>query len=74
MDGTRIITQEKVYWHVEFTTRWLSFIDDVEFYFIDTEALIHLRSASRSGFWDLGVNRKRTEEIRSRFEKLAKVD
>jgi len=74
MDGTRIITQEKVYWHVEFTTRWLSFIDDVEFYFVDTEALIHLRSASRSGFWDLGVNRKRAEEIRSRFEKLAKED
>ena len=74
MDGTRIITQDEVYWHVEFTTRWLSFIDDVEFYFPESEALIHLRSASRSGYWDLGVNRKRTKEIRSRFEELAKVD
>ena len=74
MDGTRIITQNEVYWHVEFTTRWLRFIDDVEFYFPESEALIHLRSASRSGYWDLGVNRKRTKGIRSRFEELAKGD
>ena len=74
MDGTRIITQNKVYWHVEFTTRWLRFVDDVEFYFPESEALIHLRSASRSGYWDLGVNRKRVEKIRSRFEELAKVN
>jgi len=74
MVDTRIITQNKVYWHVEFTTRWLRFIDDVEFYFPESEALIHLRSASRSGYWDLGVNRKRTKEIHSRFEELAKVD
>ncbi|RTZ82115.1 MAG: DUF1499 domain-containing protein [SAR324 cluster bacterium] len=72
MDGTRIITQDEVYWQVEFTTRWLRFIDDVEFYFPESEALIHLRSASRSGYWDLGVNRKRVEEIRSRFEELAR--
>jgi len=71
MDGTRIITQEEVYWHVEFTTRWLRFIDDVEFYFMEAEALIHLRSASRTGYWDLGVNRKRTNVIRSKFEELS---
>ena len=74
MDGTRIIKQDEVSWHVEFTTRWLRFIDDVEFYFPDSAALIHLRSASRSGYWDLGVNRKRVEEIRSRFEELARVN
>ena len=74
MVDTQIITQNKVYWHVEFTTRWLRFIDDVEFYFPESEALIHLRSASRSGYWDLGVNRKRVEEIRSRFEELARLN
>jgi len=72
MDGTQIITQDEVYWHVEFTTRWLRFIDDVEFFFMKTEGLIHLRSASRSGYWDLGVNRNRIKEIRSKFEELAK--
>ena len=69
---TKIITQNEVYWHVKYTTRWLDFIDDVEFYFLESESLIHLRSASRSGYWDLGANRKRVEEIRSRFEDLAK--
>ncbi len=72
MSGTQIITQDASYWHVEFTTRWLRFIDDVEFYFVESEALIHLRSASRLGYWDLGQNRKRVEEIRFRFEKLLK--
>lgn len=72
MDDTRIITQNAVYWHIEFTTRWLRFIDDVEFYFVESEALIHLRSASRMGYWDFGVNRKRMKAIRSQFEKLAK--
>ena len=72
MDDTRIITQNAVYWHIEFTSRWLRFIDDVEFYFVESEALIHLRSASRLGYRDFGVNRKRMKAIRSQFEKLAK--
>ena len=72
MYDTRIITLNEVYWHVEFTTRWLRFIDDVEFYFMESEALIHVRSASRLGHWDFGLNRKRVEEIRFRFEKLKK--
>ena len=74
LENARIITQNVDYWHIEFTTRWLRFVDDVEFYFPKTEALIHLRSASRIGYWDLGVNRKRIEGIRSRFEVLVRVD
>ena len=72
MRGTRIITQDVVYWHVEFTTQLLRFIDDVEFYFDGPQSLIHVRSASRQGYWDLGVNRRRVETIRSRFEELTK--
>jgi len=72
MRGTRIITQDVVYWHVEFTTQLLRFIDDVEFYFDGSQSLIHVRSASRQGYWDLGVNRRRVETIRSRFEELTK--
>ena len=70
MRGTRIITQDVIYWHVEFTTQLLRYIDDVEFYFDGTQSQIHLRSASRQGYWDLGVNRRRVETIRSRFEEL----
>ena len=72
MRGTRIVTQDVVYWHVEFTTQLLRFIDDVEFYFDESQSLIHVRSASRQGYWDLGVNRRRVETIRSRFEELTK--
>ena len=72
MRSTRIITQDVVYWHVEFTTKLLRFIDDVEFYFDGSQSRIHLRSASRQGYWDLGVNRRRLETIRSRFEELTK--
>jgi len=72
MRGTKIISQEQVYWHVEFTTRLLRFIDDVEFYFDESQSLIHVRSASRQGYWDLGVNRRRVGTIRSRFDELTK--
>jgi len=72
MRGSRIITQDVLYWHVEFTTQLLRFIDDVEFYFDESQSLVHLRSASRQGYWDLGVNRRRVETIRSRFEEFTK--
>ncbi len=39
-------------------------VDDVEFYFPANENVIHLRSASRVGESDLGVNRRRVEQIR----------
>ena len=72
MCGTRIITQDVVYWHVEFTTQLLQFVDDVEFYFDRSQSRIHVRSASRQGYWDFGVNRRRVETIRSAFEELTK--
>jgi len=72
MRGTSIITQDVVYWHVEFTTQLLRFIDDVEFFFDGSQSRIHVRSASRQGYWDLGVNRRRVETIRSRLEELTK--
>ena len=70
MYGTKIITLTDFYWHVEFTTKILRFIDDVEFYFDAFQSQIHVRSASRRGYWDLGVNRRRVERIRLRFENL----
>jgi len=74
MHNTKIITQKDLYWHVEFTTKIFRFIDDVEFYFDAYNSLIHVRSASRSGYWDLGVNRRRVEAIRFRFEKFANYE
>ena len=53
------------YLYVQFTTRWLRFVDDVEFYAPADANLIHVRSASRVGRKDFGVNRARIEAIRT---------
>jgi uncharacterized protein (DUF1499 family) len=42
----------------------LRFVDDVEFVFDDESKTIHFRSASRTGYGDLGVNRRRMEQVR----------
>ena len=50
----------------EFRSR-LGFVDDVEFPIDEAAGEIHVRSASRSGYWDFGVNRRRVEAIREAF-------
>lgn len=49
-----------------FRTR-LGFVDDVEFRIDEAAGVIHVRSASRKGYWDFGVNRRRVEAIREAF-------
>jgi uncharacterized protein (DUF1499 family) len=65
-ERTQIIAESENYLHAEFTTAIMRFVDDVEFYFPD-EPLIHVRSASRVGYSDWGVNRKRVEHLRELF-------
>lgn len=68
---TRIITSTEDYVRVEFTSRIFRFVDDVEFYF-PADSVIHVRSASRVGYSDLGANRKRVERIRDKFSMAEK--
>ena len=72
MKRARMIVAEERYLHAEFTSALLRFVDDVEFLLDDGAKTIHVRSASRVGYSDLGVNRRRVEEIRSRFDALRK--
>ncbi len=69
MKRTKVITVADDYVYAEFTSRIFRFVDDVEFYFDDTTKTIHVRSASRLGHSDLGVNRKRIETIRLLFDR-----
>ncbi len=46
------------------------FKDDLTFHFDRDAAIIHIRSASRTGYWDLGMNRKRTEQIHAAFSAI----
>ena len=65
---TRVVTDAWPYVHAEFQSRWLGFVDDVEFLANDEAGRIDFRSASRVGYYDLGVNRRRMEELRRRFD------
>jgi uncharacterized protein (DUF1499 family) len=65
---TRIERREPAYLHVTFRSALFRFVDDVEFLIVDSTRAIHVRSASRLGRGDLGVNRRRVEEIRRRLE------
>tara|TARA_R110002124_G_scaffold147253_1_gene312480 strand:+ start:298 stop:747 length:450 start_codon:yes stop_codon:yes gene_type:complete len=71
LKNSKITVAEDNYIRAEFTSKVFGFVDDIEFYFPDTksnEMTIHVRSASRVGYSDLGVNRKRVEKITSKFQ------
>lgn len=62
---TRIVLAHTDYLYAEFRSKLLGYVDDVEFFF--DGAVIQVRSASRLGRRDFGVNRARVEEIRQRL-------
>lgn len=64
---TKIITQSADYLYAEYESALFGFVDDVEFYFEPNAKLIQVRSASRVGHSDLGVNRARIEDIRGKL-------
>ena len=63
MPRATVVTDKENYLYAEFRSRLLGYVDDVEFFY-DGSA-IQVRSASRLGRRDFGVNRKRVEELRS---------
>ena len=65
MPRTKVVNDSANHLHVEFTSAIFRFVDDVEFYFDNDENVVHVRSASRSGYYDFGVNRSRIEKIRN---------
>ena len=66
LPGTAIIEERSDYLYAEFRTRLLRYVDDVEFFFDGT--VLHVRSCSRLGRRDFGVNRKRVEALRRLIE------
>jgi uncharacterized protein (DUF1499 family) len=65
--GAQIVEEGPDYLRVVFVTRWLRFVDDAEFWLDPANNVIQVRSASRLGRKDLGVNRARIEAIRARW-------
>jgi uncharacterized protein (DUF1499 family) len=68
MPRSRIVNSISGYIHAEFSSPLFGFVDDLEVAIDETEQLIHFRSASRTGLSDLGVNRKRMDQIRQQFQ------
>ena len=65
LSRTKLVEEDETYLHYEFTSLLLRFVDDVEFVFDEPTKTLHFRSASRIGYSDLGVNRKRMEQVRA---------
>ncbi|WP_156119674.1 DUF1499 domain-containing protein [Leptolyngbya sp. KIOST-1] len=67
---TEIVAQQEDYIRVKSTSRIMGFVDDTEFYLPEDEPVIHIRAAARLGESDLGVNRRRLEQIRFALQDL----
>ena len=68
MKRTKLVEEKDGYLHFVTTTALMRFKDDIEFSLNAEAKQIEVRSASRVGRSDFGVNRKRVEEIRKAFE------
>ncbi len=66
--GTTIVSATTDYLYAEFTSKFMGFVDDVEFHLNPEEGVIEVRSASRLGESDLGVNRQRIEALRDKLK------
>jgi len=65
-------TGRNQYLHAEFRSAVFGFVDDVEFY-VSPPGTLQVRSASRTGYSDFGVNRERVETLRARFTATAEA-
>jgi uncharacterized protein (DUF1499 family) len=72
MPRAKMVVAEGNYLQVEFRSVVFRFVDNVEFLFDGGNKVIHVRSASRVGYYDFGVNRRRVEELRKRFMAVGK--
>ncbi len=62
-----IVALEGDYLHAEVTSKWMKFVDDLEVSFVPESEKLIVRSESRVGESDLGVNQKRVDILRSRL-------
>ena len=69
MERSTVISAQGNYLYAEYRTRLLRYVDDLELHYDERAGLVHVRSASRLGRRDFGVNRKRVEALRSILQK-----
>ena len=64
MPGAKLVSSQPDYLYVQYTTRLMKYVDDVEFWYDPKAQAVQVRSASRLGESDLGLNRERVEAVR----------
>jgi uncharacterized protein (DUF1499 family) len=69
---TTLIRASENYIHAEFRVN-TGFTDDVEFLIDEADGVVHVRSASRLGYWDFGANRKRIETFRQMYNERISI-
>jgi uncharacterized protein (DUF1499 family) len=67
MQRVKVVKAEPNYLYAEFTSKLMGYVDDTEFYLDEKAGVIQVRSASRLGSSDFGVNRERIESIRAKL-------
>lgn len=67
--GGVLQSENKNYAAYRFTSKIFGFVDDLEIRIDMKQNVIHIRSASRVGYSDRGVNRNRVEKVRENFKK-----
>ncbi len=69
MKRAEVVEDSGAYIHATFKSWLFRFVDDVEFQIDDDAKIIHMKSSSRVGYSDFGVNRRRCETIRAKFDR-----
>ena len=64
---TEIVEINGDYLHAEATSKWMKYIDDLEVSFVPESNILLIRSESRVGESDLGVNKKRVDLLKSKM-------
>ena len=64
---TKIVEQTNLYIHAEAKTKWRRYTDDLLLKAIPEEGIIQVRSESRVGIGDNGVNQKRVDDFAYRL-------
>ena len=67
LPGAKIVRSDPDYLYAQFTSRAMGFVDDTEFWFDPSAGAVQVRSSSRVGRKDYGVNRARIEAIRAQL-------
>ncbi len=71
---TVVVEETDEYIHAECTSRLFRFVDDLELHLGDSGNRVAIRSASRVGYSDVGVNRRRIERLRAALEARGVLD